>query len=71
MFNFAVVIMAAIALLANAQRPNANEIGHSLVAGSLVHGLTLGGVFTAISQGIPAGISALILGLQPIASRTT
>jgi drug/metabolite transporter (DMT)-like permease len=64
--GFAAVIMAAIALLAGARRPNANEIGHSLVAGSLVHGLTLGGVFTAISQGVPAGISALILGLQPI-----
>jgi drug/metabolite transporter (DMT)-like permease len=64
--GFAVVIMATIALLAGARRPNANEIGHSLVAGSLVHGLTLGGVFTAISQGVPAGISALILGLQPI-----
>jgi drug/metabolite transporter (DMT)-like permease len=64
--GFAVIIMAAIALFAGALRPNANEIGHSLVAGSLVHGLTLGGVFTAISQGVPAGISALILGLQPI-----
>jgi drug/metabolite transporter (DMT)-like permease len=31
-----------------------------------VHGLGLGGVFTAISQGVPAGISALIPGLQPI-----
>jgi drug/metabolite transporter (DMT)-like permease len=64
--GFAVVIMAAIALLAGARRPNTIEIGHSLAAGSLVHGLTLGGVFTAISQGVPAGISALILGLQPI-----
>jgi drug/metabolite transporter (DMT)-like permease len=68
--GFAAVIMAAIALLAGARRPNANEIGHSLVAGSLVHGLTLGGVFTAISQGVPAGISALILGLQPIVTST-
>jgi drug/metabolite transporter (DMT)-like permease len=68
--GFAVVIMAAIALLADTRRPNANEIGHSLVAGSLVHGLTLGGVFTAISQGVPAGISALILGLQPIVTST-
>src|SRR5262245_49943358 len=62
---FVVVIMAAIALFAGARRPNANEIGHSLVAGSLVHGRYLGGVFTAISQGVPAGISALIPGLQP------
>lgn len=68
--GFAAVIMAVIALLSGVRRPDANEIGHSLVAGSLVHGLTLGGVFTAISQGVPAGISALILGLQPIVTST-
>jgi drug/metabolite transporter (DMT)-like permease len=67
---FVVVIMAAIALLAGARRLKANEVGHSLVAGSLVHGLYLGGVFTAISQGVPAGISALIPGLQPIVTST-
>ena len=57
---FVVVIMAAIAIIGGAKPPDAGEIGHSLVAGSLVHGLYLGGVFTAISQGVPAGISALI-----------
>jgi drug/metabolite transporter (DMT)-like permease len=67
---FAVLIMAAIALAGGARWPNANEVGHSLVAGSLVHGLGLGGVFTAISQGVPAGISALIVGLQPIVTST-
>ena len=36
------------------------------MAGALVHGFYLGGVFVAISQGVPAGISALIPGLQPI-----
>jgi drug/metabolite transporter (DMT)-like permease len=45
-------------------------VQHALVAGSLVHGLYLGGVFTAISQGVPAGISALIPGLQPILTST-
>ena len=67
---FVVGIMAAIALAGGARWPYANEVGHSLVAGSLVHGLCLGGVFTAISQGVPAGISALILGLQPIVTST-
>jgi drug/metabolite transporter (DMT)-like permease len=67
---FAVVIMAGIALAGGARWPDANEVGHSLVAGSLVHGLCLGGVFTAISQGVPAGISALVLGLQPIVTST-
>jgi len=66
----AVLIMAAIALAGGARWPSTNEVGHSLVAGSLVHGLGLGGVFTAISQGVPAGISALIVGLQPIVTST-
>jgi len=68
--GFVVVIMAGIALAGGARWPHANEVGHSLVAGSLVHGLCLGGVFTAISQGVPVGISALILGLQPIMTST-
>src|SRR5262249_6033166 len=67
---FVVVIMAAIAIIGNAQWPDRSEVRHSLVAGSLLHGLGLGGVFTAISQGVPAGISALIPGLQPILTST-
>jgi drug/metabolite transporter (DMT)-like permease len=67
---FVVLIMTAIALIARVRWPNATEIGHSLVAGSLVHGLYLGGVFIAISQGVPSGISALIPGLQPILTST-
>jgi drug/metabolite transporter (DMT)-like permease len=67
---FVVLVMAAIAIIGRARVPNAREVQHALVAGSLVHGLYLGGVFTAISQGIPAGISALIPGLQPILTST-
>src|SRR5579862_798517 len=67
---FVIVVMTAIALIAGARWPQGSEIGHSLMAGSMVHGLYLGGVFTAISQGVPAGISALIPGLQPILTST-
>ena len=67
---FVVLIMAAIAIIGRARVPNAREVQHALVAGSLVHGLYLGGVFIAISQGVPAGISALIPGLQPILTST-
>ena len=65
-----VLVMGTIALIVRARRPDRAEIGHSLIAGWLVHGLYLGGVFTAISQGVPAGISALIPGLQPILTST-
>ncbi|SFC03495.1 Permease of the drug/metabolite transporter (DMT) superfamily [Marinospirillum celere] len=37
-----------------------------LVAGALIHGAYLGGVFSAIDAGIPAGLTALLVGLQPL-----
>lgn len=40
--------------------------GHIAVAGMLVHGAYLGGVFSAINLGMPAGVAALIVGLQPL-----
>jgi drug/metabolite transporter (DMT)-like permease len=39
------------------------------IAGVLMHGVYLGGVFWAIHNGLPAGISALIVGLQPLSRR--
>ncbi len=65
-----VAVMSVIALVTGARWPQPREIGHSLVAGTLVHAAYLGGVFVAISHGVPAGISALIPGLQPILTST-
>jgi drug/metabolite transporter (DMT)-like permease len=67
---FVVMLLGAFALVSGARLPNPRDVGHSMVAGTLVHGLYLGGVFTAISHGVPAGISALIPGLQPILAST-
>jgi drug/metabolite transporter (DMT)-like permease len=67
---FVVAIMLVIAFASGARWPNAREAGHSLATGSMVHFLYLGGVFVAISQGVPAGISALFPGLQPILTST-
>lgn len=41
------------------------QFAHSMVVGVLMHGFYLGGVFYAVSKGMPAGISALIVALQP------
>lgn len=40
--------------------------GHLMASGLLVHGAYLGGVFSAIKLGMPAGVCALLVGLQPI-----
>jgi drug/metabolite transporter (DMT)-like permease len=39
---------------------------HIGIGGLLLHGLYLGGVFLAISHGLPAGVTALVVGMQPL-----
>ena len=46
--------------------PNPLAALHVTVAGLLVHGGYLGGVFYAISHGMPAGMVSLIVGMQPV-----
>lgn len=65
-----VVLMAIICAIVRPTWPNRTEVGHSIVAGILVHGFYLGGTAVAISLSIPAGLSALIPGLQPILTST-
>ena len=45
---------------------NRKNFIESFFSGVLFHGLYLGGVFFSISKGMPAGIAALIVTLQPI-----
>tara|TARA_B100001057_G_scaffold368694_1_gene372235 strand:- start:49 stop:897 length:849 start_codon:yes stop_codon:yes gene_type:complete len=45
---------------------NTKNIIESFFSGVLFHGLYLGGVFFSISKGMPTGIAALIVTLQPI-----
>src|SRR5215470_9806106 len=63
-------LMAIIAGVARPKWPDRAGVGHSIVAGLLVHGFCLGGTAIAIANSIPAGLSALIPGLQPILTST-
>ena len=45
---------------------NRNNLIESILSGVLFHGVYLGGVFYSISIGMPTGIAALIVTLQPI-----
>jgi drug/metabolite transporter (DMT)-like permease len=65
-----VVLMAVIAAIARPKWPDRAGIAHSVVAGLLVHGFYLAGTAIAIAHSIPAGLSALIPGLQPILTST-
>jgi drug/metabolite transporter (DMT)-like permease len=66
-YALAAAILTFIALAAGAPWPaTARAWRNGMVAGVLIHGGYLGAVFWAIKHGLPAGISALIAGLQPL-----
>ncbi len=60
-------LLFCIVLLTRAPWPQDwRTVGHIAVAGLLVHAVYLGGVFSAINVGLPAGITALLVGTQPL-----
>ena len=61
-----VLCMTALALIFRAPWPTLARAKHIAVAGVLLQAGYLGGVFAAISLGMPAGVTALIVGLQPV-----
>jgi drug/metabolite transporter (DMT)-like permease len=65
-FAIAILLLGALALIARAPWPGWRLAAHSMVVGVLLHGIYLGAVFWAIDHGLPSGISAMIVGLQPI-----
>jgi drug/metabolite transporter (DMT)-like permease len=65
-----VMLMAVIVAIARPRWPDRIGVAHSVVAGILVHGFYLGGTAIAIAHSIPAGLSALFPGLQPILTST-
>jgi drug/metabolite transporter (DMT)-like permease len=66
-----VAVMLPVALVLRASWPaRAVDIVHLIVAGLLLHAVYIAGVFASIYHGLPAGISALIVGLQPVLTAT-
>ncbi|HQR09930.1 MAG TPA: DMT family transporter [Casimicrobiaceae bacterium] len=66
-FVLVAALMLLVALATRAPWPRRRtEYLHVAVAAFLVHGLYLGGVFVALDGGMPAGTSAMLVGLQPI-----
>ncbi len=66
-YAIVLVLMSGLAWLMKAPWPRtARAWLHIGVSGLLVHAVYLGGVFIAIDQGLPAGVTALVVGLQPL-----
>ena len=64
-----VLVIALLSLMLPFMRvvwPSVSQAGHIAIAGVLIQAGYLGGVWCAINLGMPAGLAALIVGLQPI-----
>ncbi len=66
-FSVVLAVMLPLSLLLRVQWPqNGREAAHIATAGLLIQGGYLSGCFSAVYHGMPAGMIALITGLQPI-----
>jgi drug/metabolite transporter (DMT)-like permease len=66
-YGFVISLMLVIALATRAPWPTAPmQWVHIGVSGILVQAVYLGGVFIAIKHGLPAGVTALVVGIQPL-----
>lgn len=64
------VILGIVVALTRPKWPDGVGFRHSVATGLMVHGLYLGGVFVAIGHGLPAGLAALFVSLQPLLTST-
>lgn len=60
------IFMAPIVLIWKSPWPNQSQVIHIAIAGALLQAGYLGGVWAAVREGMSAGLTALIVGLQPI-----
>jgi drug/metabolite transporter (DMT)-like permease len=68
-FAFVLVLMLPLALVLRVRWPRTlRDAAHIAVAGALIQGGYLAGCFAAVYHGMPAGVIALVVGLQPIAT---
>jgi drug/metabolite transporter (DMT)-like permease len=66
-YVFSIAVFGGLAMAAGARWPRSRRAWRdALVAGALIQGLYLGGVFWAMWHGLPAGVAALVGGLQPL-----
>jgi len=62
----AAVLLYLIAKVVKAPKLSRGSWSTSAIVGTCMHAIYLGGVFIAIKQGLPSGLSALIAGLHPV-----
>lgn len=66
-YAVAAVVVGALVVVLRAEWPKTRAAAlHAMASGVLLHTIYLGGVWWAIAEGLPAGVSALIAAVQPL-----
>ena len=64
-FFLTLIILLVVVCVFLRPKIDRKQFFHSIISGCLLHGGYLGGVFYAVDKGMPAGISSLVVALQP------
>ncbi|WP_316863041.1 DMT family transporter [uncultured Cohaesibacter sp.] len=65
-FGSVMILLLILSLALGAKWPTPRQSLHAFISGFMIHGIYLSGVFWAIDDGMPAGLFALVTGLQPV-----
>ncbi len=67
-FALVVVILLPLILAIGRLKLGFNDFLAGAMVGALLHGVYLASIFLAIKQGLPAGVAAIVISLQPLLS---
>lgn len=67
-FGIVLALLAAVLVVLRLPWPRGRGLADALLTGALMHGVYLGGIYWAIDRGLPTGIAALIVSLQPLST---
>ncbi|MER6988712.1 DMT family transporter [Saccharopolyspora hirsuta] len=62
----AAALLAVIAVASRSTWPRGRRLGHTAVAGVLTYGAQFGGCYGAMSIGVPASVTALVIAMNPV-----
>ncbi|MFI0445999.1 DMT family transporter [Actinomadura sp. 6N118] len=65
-FALAGVLLAGLAVVLRAPWPRGRRLGHIAVTGLLIQAVQFGALYSALGLGLPAGVVALVQGLNPV-----
>ena len=67
-FALVFVLLAPVFGALGLRWPRGRALADALLTGVLMHGIYLGGIFWVIDRGLPTGIAALIVSMQPLST---